>query len=294
MVRLSIIRHAPEKDPSRRPDFVLLHGLASNARMWDGVGAALARAGFASIAVDLRGHGQSPKPPVEDGYGFADVVADVLELLEAEGLTGEHRPTVAGQSWGGNLVIELGAMYPESVRAVMAVDGGVIRLVDRFPIWEDCATTLAPPELIGTPAERMRAWMIAAHADWPAEGIEGSLANFERRPDGTIAPWLTRDRHLAVLRGLWEHNPVERFALLRLPTTIALADSGETSWTKDKRAGVSACVDASPVPIEVEWFVGADHDLHAQYPVETAESLVRLHERAQSASPFVPISVHPS
>lgn len=293
MVRLSVIRHAPAGQRSKRPEFVLLHGLASNARMWDGVGAALAEQGFASIAVDLRGHGQSPKPPVTGGYRFADVLGDVLELLVDEGLTGDDRPTIAGQSWGGNLVVELGAVHPEAVRAVMAVDGGIIRLADRFPVWEECETALAPPELIGTPAERMRTWITTTHSDWPSAGIEGALANFEIRSDGTIAPWLTRDRHLAVLRGLWEHDPVQRFAELTLPTTIALADSGDASWTTDKRAGVSACVDASSAPIEVEWFVGADHDLHAQYPERTAASLIRLHHRA-AMSPALDTSVHPS
>lgn len=252
--------------------------------MWDGVGIALAEAGFSSIAVDLRGHGQSPKPDVSAGYGFADVLSDVFELLEDEGMTGEYRPTVAGQSWGGNLVIELGALHPDSARAIMAVDGGIIRLADRFPLWEECEVALAPPHLIGTPADRMRAWISSAAKDWPQTGVDGSMANFEVRSDGTIAPWLTRDRHLAVLRGLWEQDPVHRFAQLRLPTTIALADSGETSWTVDKRAGAAACVDVSPASIEVEWFVGASHDLHAQYPERTAESLIRLHRRGDDQS----------
>jgi len=42
--------------------FVLVHGLASNARLWDGVARRLAGAGHSSAAVDLRGHGRSDKP----------------------------------------------------------------------------------------------------------------------------------------------------------------------------------------------------------------------------------------
>lgn len=282
MVRLAVVRHDPP-GTTTGPTFVLVHGLASNARLWDGVGMALADSGFASIAIDLRGHGQSPKVPVADGYGFAEVVGDVLELLDAEGLTGDRRPVIAGQSWGGNVVVDLAAQHPERARAVMAVDGGIIRLADRFPSWEECADRLAPPNLTGTPVTRMRAWMSSSHADWPPEGIEGALANFEVRADGTIAPWLNREAHLAILHGLWGHDPVARFRQLTLPAAILMADSGDAAWTNNKRAGVHACVEASPAAIEVEWLEGADHDLHAQHPRHTADSLIRLHERSASA-----------
>ena len=62
-----------------RPDkraFVLVHGLASNARLWDGVGDRLAELGHASIAVDQRGHGESSKP--DTGYDFASRTTSVV------------------------------------------------------------------------------------------------------------------------------------------------------------------------------------------------------------------------
>ncbi len=247
--------------------------------MWDGVAVALAERGFGSISVDLRGHGRSPKPDVTDGYGFDVVTADLLELFVEERL---HQPVLVGQSWGGNVVVDLAATHPHAVRAVVAVDGGVIRLSDRFPAWEDCAEKLAPPNLIGTPESRMRAWMTSAHPDWPAAGIDGSMANFEVQSDGTLAPWLTRDRHLAVLRALWEHDPVACFARLAVSATLLMADSG-ADWTKDKAAGAAVCIEACSVPVVIEWFADADHDLHAQHPVRTANSLIDALQRVASA-----------
>ncbi len=302
MVRLSVVRHTHAEVARRsttvstdaQPEFVLIHGLASNARMWDGVGLALAERGYASIAVDLRGHGRSPKPPVhgerheEPGYGFEAVSADVLQLFEDEGLVGERRPTIVGQSWGGNVVVEIAANHPGSVRAVAAIDGGVIKLAERFPDWDECASRLAPPDLAGTPVDRIRAWMTSAHPDWPESGIEGSLANFEVRHDGTIAAWLSRDRHLAILRALWEHDPVASFARLSVPAALLLADSA-ADWSHDKAVGAAECADASPVPVDIEWFAEADHDLHAQHPERTAASLIRLHEKTQTgAQPSAP------
>ncbi len=298
MVRLAVVRHS-HAGASRRsttspndgtPEFVLIHGLASNARMWDGVGTALAARGYASIAVDLRGHGRSPKPPVQGeghedpGYGFDAVSADVLQVLEDEGLVDERRPTIVGQSWGGNVVVEIAANHPGRVRAVAAIDGGVIKLAERFPDWADCESRLAPPDLAGTPVERIRAWMTSAHPDWPESGIEGSLANFEVRHDGTIAAWLSRDRHLAILRALWEHDPVASFARLAVPAALLLADSA-ADWSHDKAVGAAECADASPIPVDIEWFADADHDLHAQHPERTADSLIRLHEKTHADPP---------
>ncbi|MGA1162499.1 MAG: alpha/beta hydrolase, partial [Ilumatobacteraceae bacterium] len=61
-VSLRMIERRPaETDPSL-PTIILVHGLASNARMWDGVARELSTQNVRTIAVDLRGHGRSDRP----------------------------------------------------------------------------------------------------------------------------------------------------------------------------------------------------------------------------------------
>jgi pimeloyl-ACP methyl ester carboxylesterase len=254
---------------SPRPSFLLVHGLASNARMWDGVAEALTGAGFQALTVDLRGHGRSSKP--DDGYDVPTVADDVAALIAAMSL---DRPIVAGQSWGGNVVLELAARHPAATRAIALVDGGWLDLQAAFPDWETCRTTLAPPRLAGTPAVDVEGYIRSAHPDWPETGIRGTLANFEVRPDGTIAPWLTYDRHLVVLRGLWEHRPAERYGSVTVPVLLCPADSGDGGEGARKVAAVEAAAAAIP-RARVEWFRG-DHDIHAQHPVELAQALATL------------------
>lgn len=248
--------------------FLLVHGLASNARLWDGVAHRLAAAGHTVVAVDQRGHGQSSKP--DDGYDFATVVADLVALIDSLGL---DRPIAVGQSWGGNVVIELGATDAAAVRGVVAVDGGFIELGSRFNTWESCCQVLTPPRLIGTPAARMRQWMCDANSDWPEEGIDGAMANFEVRADGTIAPWLTLERHLQILRALYDHRPSQRYAHVTVPTLLVPADTGEVAWTNDKRTAVDAAVSALPRG-RAHWFSPAHHDIHAQQPAALAAVLI--------------------
>ena len=122
---------------------------------------------------------------------------------------GWSRPAVVGQSWGGNVVVELVHRHPDAARLVVGVDGGTIDLRRRFPCWEDCARCLAPPLLAGTPRAELERRLREAHPDWPDESIDGVLASFRVLDDGTVEPWLTLDHHLQVLRGLWEHDPFD-------------------------------------------------------------------------------------
>ncbi len=245
------------------PPFVLVHGLASNARMWDGVADALVASGHPAVTVDLRGHGRSSKP---DGpYDVLTVADDVAALIAALGL---DRPVVAGQSWGGNVVLELAARHPDATRGIVCVDGGWLEPSRQFADWDACLAALAPPHLVGRRFDDVEGYVRSTHPGWPESGIRGVLANFEVRPDGTVAPWLTYERHIAVLRGLWEHHPPERYADVAVPVLLAPADGGDGDWTRRKRHEVETAAAAIP-NARVRWFAG-DHDVHAQHPGELA------------------------
>jgi len=263
--------HAVHWDPvdASEPPCLLVHGLASNARLWDGVAWRLAEMGHPTVAIDQRGHGQSSKPDAD--YDMATVTGELLELIE---LFGWSMPLVAGQSWGANVVLDFAHRHPESARAVVCVDGGFIELRDRFPVWDDAAKMMAPPNMIGTPLTTMQKWMVASNPDWPEEGRQGQLANFEVLDDGTVSPWLTLERHLMVLRGLWDHRPSTLYADIDTPILMIPADTGEGEWTASKRIAIDAAIEALPHG-RVEWFSPSHHDVHAQHPAEVADLLHR-------------------
>jgi Lysophospholipase len=245
------------------PPFLLVHGLASNARTWDGVAAGLVAGGHRAFTVDLRGHGRSSRP---DGPYDVPAVADDLAALIERLELGTERLIVAGQSWGGNIALELAARHPGSVRGIVCVDGGWLEPNREFADWDACRAALEPPRLAGRRLEEIEAYIRSAHPDWPEGGIRGTLANFEVRPDGTIAPWLTFEHHITVLRGLWEHHPSQLYPDVAVPVLLAPVDGGATDWARRKRVAVEAATTAIP-NARVRWFVG-DHDIHAQHPDE--------------------------
>jgi pimeloyl-ACP methyl ester carboxylesterase len=263
----------PEDGAKSAAPFLLVHGLASNARLWDGVARRLVEAGRSAVAVDLRGHGHSDKP--ETGYDFATIARDLRALIGALG-PGFERPILVGQSWGAGVVLDLAVRSPELTRGIVLVDGGLTDLRDAFPTWDVCWERLAPPQLVGMPLSSVEAYFHSAHADWPEGGLEGSLGNFEIRPDRTIAPWLSRDHHKAILEAMWGQRTAALWSALRVPALIIPVDGGEGDWTKAKRAGVEVAVaaaGASGTPARVSWFEG-DHDIHAQHPAQLTEVIL--------------------
>lgn len=238
--------------------FVLVHGLASNARMWDGVAAALQEAGHPVATLDLRGHGRSDKP--DHGYDMARVADDVVVVVDALGWS---RPVLAGQSWGGNVVLELAHRRPDVVAGVAGVDGGTIELSRRFAAWEACAEAMRPPATEGAPAVELEAMVRRLHPDWPEAGIAGMLANWEVGADGTVSPWLTLERHLLVLRGLWDHHPSQLYASIGAPVLFIPAAGGYSAT--DEAIGMLRRGRVHPL--------AGDHDLHAQHPAQVASIL---------------------
>lgn len=265
-VELRVLRWA-----GRTPGFVLVHGLASNARLWQGVAQALSNGGVghAVTAIDLRGHGESDVP--ESGYDTATAADDVAAVIAALGL---GRPVVAGQSWGGNVVVELAAAHPERVAGIALVDGGWIQLRDTFPTWDAALRALTPPNMSGRSWTQISAMMRRAHPDWAEWAVEATLANLRELSDGRFGNRLDRDHHLSILRSMWDHSVSDRFHLVRV--LALLLPAGQRGSAKLDAVNRAA---AGLVGSQVRWYELADHDVHAQHPTALAADLLGLAER---------------
>ena len=263
-VALQCVSWAPEG--SVLP-FVLVHGLASNARTWEAVAERLALAGHPVTTVDLRGHGCSDKP--DDGYDLATLGDDVLRVLD---VLGHERPVVVGQSMGGNLALDLGRRAGDRLSGVGGVDGGVIELRRRFPEWDACAEALAPPRWDGTRATEVEARIRRSFPSWSDWGVEATMANFAVEPDGTLRPHLAFDRHLRLLRSLWEHLPSGFLDEVDVPVLLVAAthrgDGGAVAPSDAERAA------AALARARVHHVPDADHDVHVQQPERVAGMLL--------------------
>ena len=84
-------------DEGSGPPVLLLHGFPDSSHLWRHQLPALQSAGLRVIAPDLRGFGESDKPPAVEDYAIAHSVRDLVGLLDALGL---ERVQVVGHDWG--------------------------------------------------------------------------------------------------------------------------------------------------------------------------------------------------
>jgi pimeloyl-ACP methyl ester carboxylesterase len=245
---------------------LLVHGLASNARVWDDVAARLAAGGRQVLAVDLRGHGTSacvPDPPDSDPTLVA--AGDLAGVCASLGWS---QVVVAAHSWGAHIGLQLAADLPHLVAGLALVDGGWRPYAERFADLDTAWRTMAPPDLTGWDLQDVREALAGAHPDWSSDAVEATLANLDQRPDRPLQPWLSRQRHHDRIASMFAHRPHELHRQVRCRAVLLAADD-----PPHRSAREAACTlpDA-----ELIAFPGGEHDLHLQFPDRVGAAIARL------------------
>jgi pimeloyl-ACP methyl ester carboxylesterase len=253
------------------PPVVLLHGLASNARIWDGVAPRLAGAGLRVIALDQRGHGESDQP--SSGYDFASVGRDLEAALAGLGL---ERPLLVGHSWGANVALQFAADRPGRVAGLVLIDGGLLGVAE----WagstrEEARRRLAPPRF----AVPLADWLArAGRFDAGGSGGQPWVRDFLRAgvevdDQGVARARFRFDNHMQVVDALYDQRPETLFPLVDRP--VLLCPAGDDEAAGAKRGAVDRALALFP-SANVTWFEDTMHDIPLQRPAELAAELARF------------------
>ncbi len=114
--------HVVEAEPARRatvadpPLVVLLHGFGDFWWSWRHQLTGLAERGYRVVSVDLRGYGDSDKPP--RGYDGWTLAGDVAGLIRA---LGHSEATLVGHAEGGLVCWATAILHPRLVRSIALV-----------------------------------------------------------------------------------------------------------------------------------------------------------------------------
>jgi pimeloyl-ACP methyl ester carboxylesterase len=108
-------------DEGKGDPVLLLHGFPDSAELWRHQRPALVEAGHRVIAPDLRGFGDSARPPEVDAYRIETLLGDVVGVLDALSIADAH---VICHDWGAALGWSLAAFLPDRVRSLAALSVG--------------------------------------------------------------------------------------------------------------------------------------------------------------------------
>lgn len=94
------------------PKVLLIHGVGLRAEAWTAQTDTLAQ-NFKVIAVDMPGHGESPRLPADPELAdYSDAIAEILD----------ESTVVIGHSFGAMIALNLAVRHPGRVRAVAALN----------------------------------------------------------------------------------------------------------------------------------------------------------------------------
>lgn len=108
-------------DPAGQP-ILLWHGFLGTSFTWHKVAPVLASAGYAVLAPDMRGYGDSDKPSGTDGYDGRALSEEFRALVHTLKF-GRGKPLIlVGYDMGGPPALLWASDHPEEVRALFYID----------------------------------------------------------------------------------------------------------------------------------------------------------------------------
>jgi pimeloyl-ACP methyl ester carboxylesterase len=226
------------------PLAVLVHGVTSSSRTWWRVGPALAGRGFRVLAVDLRGHGASPRGAA--GLAAGDLAGDVAETVA--GTAGGPVDLLVGHSLGALVALELVERHPGLARRLVVEDPPGAASVDwaglASGVEADTARAVADPE-------GLRRELEAANPAWPPGEAERRVADLADCDGRAIA---------AAFRSGVTFDLAALLAAARLPVLMLLADEalGSLLTGLDRKAAVEAVAEGATRVLP------AGHSLHRE------------------------------
>ncbi|MEZ4331578.1 MAG: alpha/beta hydrolase [Myxococcota bacterium] len=170
-----------------RPDagtpVLLVHGFGHTRAVWDHLARALP-SGLRPIAVDLRGHGESPWSP-EGDYDLDAYAADLEQLTRSLGLDRLH---VVAHSLGGHIATLFAAASAGRILSLTLVDTGpALESGGSSHVLDEVERALRSFESVAA----YRAWLATIHPAGDGALLDGLAASgVVRRLDGRYEPAL--------------------------------------------------------------------------------------------------------
>ena len=166
------------------PLAVLVHGVSASSRTWWQVGPWFAQNGWRVVAVDLRGHGGSPR--ATKGLELTDLAGDVWETVAELLAPGEVIDVLLGHSLGALTASRLAADGSVPLRRLVLEDPPGPRSTNFGAVADGVKADAALAKV--SPEESLRRQM-AEHPAWRQEDATNnvaSLAECDAEPIGDL------------------------------------------------------------------------------------------------------------
>jgi len=246
---------------------VLLHGFPDSSYVWRRQLPTLVDAGLRVIAPDLRGFGESDRPPEVEDYALGRSVRDVLAVLDALEV---ERALVVGHDFGAVVAWLVAVSAPERVERLVAMSVGHPNALRQRTIeqrekgWYQLLFQFDGAEQLLMRND----WELFREVLHGAGDLDRYIADLSR--PGALAAGLAWYRaNLAPARELEERPPVPAV----VAPTLGLWSSGDRYLAED---GMLRSAEHVSGPWRYERIEGASHWLQLDQPEQVNALLVEF------------------
>ncbi|MCW2296132.1 MULTISPECIES: alpha/beta fold hydrolase [Rhodococcus] len=245
---------------------VALHGFPESAASWGKVTPLLTAAGYRVIAPNQRGYSAGARPEGVDAYKIEHLVADVVGLLDALGLSDAH---LVGHDWGSAVAWQVAGRHPNRIRSLTAIS---------VPHPTAFGWALREDE----DQKQRSSYIGLLRQEGKAEEVlsEDNFRRLRAMFDGQIDPEFV-DEHIRVLSGEgaltgalnWYRAMTRDFGDIDR-TTVPTTYVWSTGDTALGRAGAERCGEFVDAPYEFVVLDGGSHWIPEERAEELAEAIL--------------------
>ena len=245
---------------------VALHGFPESAASWGNVTPLLTAAGYRVIAPNQRGYSAGARPEGVDAYKIEHLVADVVGLLDALGLSDAH---LVGHDWGSAVAWQVAGRHPNRIRSLTAIS---------VPHPTAFGWALREDE----DQKQRSSYIGLLRQEGKAEEVlsEDNFRRLRAMFDGQIDPEFA-DEHIRVLSGEgaltgalnWYRAMTRDFGDIDR-TTVPTTYVWSTGDTALGRAGAERCGEFVDAPYEFVVLDGGSHWIPEERAEELAEAIL--------------------
>ena len=247
------LRYAEQGDPRGRP-LILLHGYSDSWFSYSRVLSGLASR-YRVYALDLRGHGDSDRPP--DGYTMRDMAADVIAFMDLKGIPWA---TIVGHSMGSFVAQQTAVRAPERVsRLVLIGSATTPRRIVGVAELARAVSSLADPV---SDAFAREFQLSTIHHPVPPEFLDAAVAASLKLP---ARVWQE------VMAGMLATGPAAALRECGIPTLLLWGEQDSVFERSEQDALLAAIPGA-----RLEVYPETGHALHWERPAEFVRDIERL------------------
>jgi 3-oxoadipate enol-lactonase len=253
--------HAVAPPVASRPRIALIHSLALDQSIWDGVVPLLTQHADV-LTYDCRGHGRSARPKMK--FTPELFAVDLARLLDH---VNWPRVTLAGCSMGGCVAQVFAGVYPDRVQALALIDTTAWYGPTAPKDWRERAATAATKGFQALSAFQARRWVSDAFREAHPQLIRANLDVF-------LANDI--DCYTATCEMLGDADLRHYQSSLRMPTSVIVGEQDYATPVAMSKQIQKAVPDAT-----LSVLPNVRHLTPIECPAAIAEKILALIERAR-------------